>query len=120
MENETIHIHLIVDVPAETAAGFEALMNELVAVASKEEGTLVYEWYATGDGRTWHILERYADAERGDAHVRGFAENFAARFFELVSSCKAIVSNNATPYIRGVLEGLAPTYITQCAGLHRF
>ncbi|MEM1416190.1 MAG: hypothetical protein AAGH15_14885 [Myxococcota bacterium] len=95
-------------------------MNELVAVAKTETGTLVYEWYVAPDETTWHILERYADAERGDAHVRGFAENFAGRFFELVDGCTAITSANATPYIRGVLEGIAPLYVAQAGGFHRF
>lgn len=119
MSNETIHIHLIVGVPDANAEGFEALMNELVERTAKEPGTLVYEWYAAGGG-VWHILERYADARNGDLHVKGFAENYAGRFFELVSSCEAIVSDNATPYIRGVLEGVAPLYISQKGGFNRF
>ena len=120
MTNETIHIHLKVGVPPKNAAGFEALMNDLVAVVQTEPGTLVYEWYSTGDGETWHILERYANAADGDKHVKGFAENFAGRFFELIDGCEAVVSDNATPYIRGVLEGVAPVYIGQRGGLNRF
>lgn len=119
MSNDTIHIHLTVGVPKANATDFEALMTELVERSSKEPGTLVYEWYQTDDG-TWHILERYADAETGDLHVKGFAENYAGRFFELTESCEAIVSANATPYIRGVLEGLAPLYIAQQGGFNRF
>lgn len=119
MSNETIHIHLKVGVPAANESGFETLMNELVARTSQEPGTLVYEWYATDDG-TWHILERYADAENGDLHVKGFAENYAGRFFELVDGCEAIVSDNATPYIRGVLEGIGPLYIAWKGGFNRF
>ena len=120
MTNQTIDIHLKVAVPENNASGFEAIMNELVAVAEKEPGTLVYEWYATSDGREWHILERYANAEDGDKHVRGFAENFAGRFFELIDGCEAIVSDNATPYIRGVLEGISPLYVSQRGGFNRF
>lgn len=120
MSNETIHIHLEVTVPEGNRAGFEELMGELVERTSKENGTLVYEWYEVGDSGTWHILERYADADNGDLHVKGFAENYAGRFFDLVTSCKAIVSNNATPYIKGVLEGISPLYIDQRGGFNRF
>lgn len=120
MTNETIHIHLKVGVPTENADGFVALMNELAERTQREPGTLVYEWYSVDGGHTWHILERYADAENGDLHVKGFAENYAARFFELIDSCEAIVSDNATPYIRGVLEGIAPLYISQQGGFNRF
>lgn len=119
MQNNATHSHLTVGVPTSNAPGFQALMSELVEQARQEPGTLVYEWYQTDDG-TWHIVERYSDAENGDLHVKGFAENYAARFFELTESCAAIVSANATPYIRGVLEGLAPLYILQKDGFNRF
>jgi len=119
MSDSTIHIHLKVGVPAGNAGGFEVLMNELVERSQKEPGTLVYEWYTPGKG-VWHIIERYADAENGDLHVRGFAENYAGRFFELIESCEAIVSDNATPYIRDVLTGIAPLYIAQKGGFNRF
>ncbi len=120
MSEQSIHIHLTVSVPADKKAEFHSLMDTLVARTEQEPGTLVYEWYATADGLTWHILERYADAENGDLHVKGFAENYAAQFFDIVDGCTAIVSDNATPYIRGVLEGIAPLYITQQGGFNRF
>lgn len=120
MSNKTIHVHLEVTVSEENRSGFTGLMQELVDRSSEEEGTLVYEWYEVGNTGTWHILERYADAENGDLHVKGFAENFAGRFFELVDSCTGIVSDNATPFIKGVLEGIAPLYIAQRGGFNRF
>jgi len=123
MINETIHIHLKVGVPSNNAEAFETLMNDLVSVVQTEPGTLVYEWYSTedgDDGETWHILERYANAADGDKHVKGFADDYAARFMALIDGCEAIVSDNATPYIRGVLEGIAPVYISQRGGLNRF
>ncbi|CAD0187201.1 hypothetical protein RUESEDTHA_04113 [Ruegeria sp. THAF57] len=120
MSNETIHIHLKVGVPPENAADFEGLMKELVARTKQEPGTLVYEWYRSENGRFWHILERYADAENGDLHVKGFAENYAARFLGLIDSSEAIVSDNATPFIKGVLEGIAPIYVTEQGGFNRF
>lgn len=120
MSSDTIHIHLEVKVPETKRAGFMALMNELVERTRNEPGTLVYEWYEVGDTGTWHILERYADAQNGDLHVKGFAEGYAGRFFELVTSCTGIVSDNATPYIKGVLAGISPLYIAQKGGFNRF
>ncbi|WP_299472676.1 antibiotic biosynthesis monooxygenase [uncultured Roseibium sp.] len=120
MSEATIHIHLQVDVPADKAAGFKDLMSELVERTQKEPGTLTYEWSEVGDTGKWHIHEVYADAENGDLHVKGFAENYAGRFFELVSSCTGTVSDNATPYIREVLAGISPIYITRKGGFNRF
>lgn len=120
MSESTIHVHLEVVVPAKNRTGFIVLMNELVERARKEPGTLIYEWFEVRDSGTWHIIERYADAENGDLHVKGFAENYAEQFFELVDSCTGTVSDNATAYIKGVLEGLSPLYVTQKAGFNRF
>lgn len=119
MNSTSIHIHLTVTVPAEKDQDFRTLMGELVTRTQNEPGTLVYEWYTAG-GNTWQILERYSDAENGDMHVKGFAENYAARFFDIVASCEAVVSDNATPYIRGVLEGISPVYISQQGGFNRY
>ncbi|MEM1130990.1 MAG: antibiotic biosynthesis monooxygenase [Pseudomonadota bacterium] len=120
MSTTTILIHLKAAVPADNRAAFKDLMSELVERTEREQGTLVYEWFEVGEDGTWHIFERYADAESGDRHVQGFAKNFAGRFFDLVDSCTAVVSTNATPYIKGVLTSLAPVYITQHAGFNRF
>lgn len=54
------------------------------------------------------MLERYADPENGDLDVKGLAENYAGRFFDLVNSCQGIVSDNATPYIKAALGAIAP------------
>lgn len=120
MSDTTILVHLEVVVPAEKSESFKALMNELVARTSAEPGTLIYEWFEVGDSGTWHIFERYADGESGDLHVKGFAENYAERFFGLIDSCTGTVSDNATPYITGVLEGISPVYVTQEGGFNRF
>ncbi|MEM8971700.1 MAG: antibiotic biosynthesis monooxygenase [Pseudomonadota bacterium] len=120
MSDSTIHIHLEVEVPTANTEGFADLMNELVEQTKKEPGTLTYEWSEIGNTGKWHIHEVYADAENGDLHVKGFAESYAGRFFGLVSSCKGTVSDNATPYIRGVLEGISPIYMSRRGGFNRY
>src|SRR5205807_4575476 len=41
---------------------FRELMAEMVSGASKEPGTLAYEWYISKDGGTVHVVETYADS----------------------------------------------------------
>ena len=73
-------------------------------------------------GVHFEMLGEVIDAlgQNGDLHVKGFAEGYAGRFFELVTSCTGIVSDNATPYIKGVLAGISPLYIAQKGGFNRF
>ena len=94
MSENSIHVYLTVVVPSDKDEDFRALLAELVAISKNESGTLVYEWYATESDNTWYILERYADAESGDLHVKGFAENYAARFFDLVDSCFTVMKSH--------------------------
>lgn len=120
MSESSIHLYLKVGVPADRKTGFETLMKQLVAEAEEESGTLIYEWYFSEDGETCHIQERYADEVEGDKHVKNFAENYANRFFDHVNSVKCVVSANASSYIRSVLDGIEPTYVTKVAGFNRF
>lgn len=120
MADQTIHVFLDVEVPAEKRARFEAVMARLVAEAEAEPGTLVYEWNLAGDGTTCHIHERYRDVEHGNRHVRNFAENHAGPFFEAVGSVRAAVYGEPGNYIRSVLDGVRPTYFTRLAGFNRF
>ena len=120
MTDESIHVYLKVGVPADLKPGFKALMQELVAQAETERGTLMYEWFFCTEERTCHIQERYANAEEGEKHVKNFAENFAERFFSHIDGIEGVVSANASPYIRSVMDGISPVYATKAAGFNRF
>lgn len=53
-------------------AEFERLAKEATAYANgHEEGTLTYDWYIAGDGKTAHIYERYESSEALLAHLAG-------------------------------------------------
>lgn len=120
MSDQTIHVFLDVTVPPENRSAFNSVMWELVAQAENEPGTLVYEWNFADDDETCHIHERYQDIEQGEIHVRNFAENYAARFFEAIGGIKASVYGEPGEYIRQVLDGVRPTYYARVAGFNRF
>lgn len=120
MFDKSIHVYLKVGVPVERKTGFEQIMHELVSEAQQEPGTLMYEWFFCYEGRTCHIQERYVNAEEGDKHVKNFAEKYADRFFKHIDGIEGVVSANASPYIRSVLDGISPTYAVKVAGFNRF
>ncbi len=67
---------------------FTALMDEMVAHAKTEPGTLDYEWYIAPDRRTVLIHERYRDVEAAAAHSAKFSSDFRERFFDLAKPGK--------------------------------
>lgn len=120
MADNTIHVFLDVQVPQDKRAAFDAVMADLVSDAKREDGTLIYEWNFAEDGTTCHIHERYRDIPHGEIHVRNFAENHAGRFFEAIGGITAAVYGDAGGYIRGVLDGVKPSYFSRVAGFNRF
>jgi quinol monooxygenase YgiN len=79
---------------------FRALMEEMVEHTKTEPGTLVYEWFVSEDGSAVHIYERYADSSALVAHVGGFGENFADRFFAAVDATGFDVYGNADESVK--------------------
>ena len=62
--------HAVFDIQAGKEAEARGIVEELVRRARDDEpGTLLYNAYASKDGRQIHILEQYANAEGLDAHA---------------------------------------------------
>jgi len=96
-----------------------ALMEELVAAAEAEPGTLGYEWYISEDGGTVHVYEHYADSEATLVHNRAFAKRWAARFLEAVEPTRFTVYGEPNAAARAVLDGLGATYLRRWGGFSR-
>ena len=47
---------------------FGRVVEEMCAATANEEGVLNYEWSLSEDGRTCHVLERYADSDAASLH----------------------------------------------------
>lgn len=92
------------------------LMEELVASARAEPGTLGYEWYISGDGSTVHVFERYADSEATIAHNTVFAERWAERFLAAVEPTRFTVYGDPSAEARAVLDGFGATYLDAWGG----
>ena len=96
-----------------------ALMEELVAGARAEPGTLAYEWYVSDDGATVHVVERYAGSEATIVHNAAFAERWAARFLDAVEPTRFTVYGDPSPAARAVLDGFGATYLAPWGGFSR-
>ena len=95
------------------------LMEELVAGARAEPGTLCYEWYVSDDDGTIHVYERYADSEATIVHNRAFAERGAERFLAAVEPTRFTVYGNPSAAARAVLDGFGATYLDAWGGFSR-
>jgi quinol monooxygenase YgiN len=76
---------------------FTALMEEMVASAKNEPGTLDYEWFVAGDRRTVLIHERYRDVEAAAVHSAKFSSDFRERFMDLAKPGKFLFLGEPSP-----------------------
>src|SRR5437867_1133013 len=84
---------------------FRALSEEMVGVAQREPGTIVYE--------------RYANVSVAAAHLRTFHEQFGDLFATLVTRKRFAVFGPANDEVKELLDGFGATYLTHLAGFSR-
>lgn len=65
--------------PGELAA-LSVLIDDMVTSTREEPGSLIFEFFAGGDGDQVHVYERFADAAAALVHLSTFGERFAGRF----------------------------------------
>ncbi len=50
---------------------FTSVAQDMTEGSKTEPGTLGYEWFASGDGKTFRLVETYEDAQAVEAHFTG-------------------------------------------------
>jgi quinol monooxygenase YgiN len=53
------------------AEAFKNVAQAMTEGSKSEPGTLGYEWFARGDGKTFRLVETYVDAAAVEAHFTG-------------------------------------------------
>ncbi len=95
------------------------LMNEMVVATQQEPGTQNYEWFLSGDDKTCHINERYADSEAVMVHLGNFGSKFADRFLACFEPTSLSVYGNPSSEARAALDGFGATYLGWLGGFNR-
>jgi quinol monooxygenase YgiN len=98
---------------------FRSLMDEMVASTRDEPGAVIYEWFVSDDGGSVHIYERYADSDATLAHLGGFAEKFAQRFFSMVEPTSFHAYGAPSAACREALEGAGAQFLSPFGGFAR-
>jgi len=95
------------------------LMNEMVTATQEEPGTQCYEWFLSGDGKTCHIYERYADSEAAMVHLGNFGSKFAERFLACIEPSSLSVYGEPSSELRAALDGFGAVYLGWLGGFSR-
>ncbi len=95
------------------------LMNEMVVATQQEPGTQNYEWFLSGDDKTCHINERYADSEAVMVHLGNFGSKFADRFLACFEPTSLSVYGDPSAEARAALDGFGAVYLGWLGGFNR-
>lgn len=96
-----------------------ALMEEMVAATSEEQGTLAYEWFLSEDGTACHIYERYADSDAVMIHLGNFGSKFAERFLGCFKPASISVYGDPSVEARAALDNFGANYLEWFGGFNR-
>ena len=88
-----------------------ALMEEMVASTQAEAGALGYAWYASEDGSTIALYERYSDDGAALIHLATFGERFAQRFLSAMTPTRLTVFGAPGDEARQALSAFNPKYL---------
>ena len=117
--SENVHWVLELAIKEGELDNFKAVMNDMVAGAQEEAGTLNYEWFVSDDGKTCHIYERYADSAATMVHLGNFGANFAERLLATVDPTRFVVYGDPSGDVRDALAGFGAVHMAQIAGFAR-
>ncbi len=98
---------------------FRALMEEMVAHAQTQPGTLIYEWFVSDDGGAVHIYERYADSAAALDSNNAFGEHFAERFMTAVDVTGFYVYGNPNDAVRKAHGDVGAQFLESFGGFAR-
>ena len=97
---------------------FHALAEEMSVATSQEEGALTYQWRLAEDGKTCHVLERYADSDAVRTHLQTFGA-FADRVMAIADLTSLDIYGSPDAELREALDQFGVKYYGPYAGFVR-
>ena len=97
----------------------QELMSEMVTGTRQEPGALGYEWFLSGDGKTCHTNERYADSQAVMVHLGNFGSRYAERFLAYFEPTSLSVYGDPSAEVRAGLDGFGAAYLGWLGGFTR-
>ena len=95
------------------------LMNEIVSVTKKEEGTLNYEWTISEDLQNVHVYERYKNADAAIKHLDDSWAFYKDKYSKLVDIQKFSVYSELTDELKEKVASMNPVYMYPLGGFYR-
>nr|WP_275041474.1 antibiotic biosynthesis monooxygenase [Pseudoalteromonas fuliginea] len=94
---------------------FLVIMEQLIAAAKKEAGTIMYEWTLSEDESSVHIYERYRNEDAAKAHLAQWETN-GPLFLDVVDITKITVFSALNDNFKAAFTGPATVFMNPVGG----
>jgi quinol monooxygenase YgiN len=99
---------------------FKSIANTLTEISKGELGTVGYEWFSSGDGKRFRLVETYADAAAVEAHFAGPAVmEWVPKLVTVCSVDGFEFYGDPGPKVRATAGGLGADFFDYWIGLDR-
>ncbi len=71
MVEQVVRLTVSFSVTDAQMSAFKSIATEMTDGTKPEPGTMGYEWFVSGDGKRFRLVETYADAAAVEAHFMG-------------------------------------------------
>jgi len=120
MNMKPVHWLMELVITDQQASEFNTLMNEVVAEADREPGTMACELNFNDDGDVCTIYLRFVDADAAIIHLAMFSDKFINRFWQTCTVSGTTILGFANEEVLHALQGFRPVVLSQRAGFARF
>ncbi|ASM48530.1 hypothetical protein PESP_a0263 [Pseudoalteromonas espejiana DSM 9414] len=94
---------------------FLEVMQQLIALAKSEAGTVMYEWTISEDKRNVHIYERYQNEAAAKLHLQGWGES-GPLFLSVVDMQRVTVYSQLSEEFAKAFAGPSTVFMTPIGG----
>jgi quinol monooxygenase YgiN len=99
---------------------FKSVAQSLTEGSQSEPGTIGYEWFASKNGKSFRLVETYADAAAIEAHFTGsVVQNGVPKLVALCTVDALEIYGDPGPKVAAIAGGLGAKIFSYWIGLNR-
>jgi quinol monooxygenase YgiN len=120
MQKQIVRLTVSLTVNEEQLDEFESIARTMTEGSEAELGTLGYEWFASTDGRSFRLVETYADTAAVEAHFNGpVVREWVPKLAAACTLTGMEFYGDPGPAVKAMAGGFGAVFFTYWTGIGR-
>jgi quinol monooxygenase YgiN len=120
MVEQIIRLTVNFAVNDEQMEAFKSIAHTMTEGSQAEPGTLGYEWFVSGDGKSFRLVETYVDAAAVEAHFTGpVVQQLVPKLAAVCAVTGFEFYGDPGPKVREMAGGLGAVFFQYWLGINR-